>query len=103
MAKEIDLQARQRRLAWFLILPAVVVVVLVIGYPLIQVIVYSFLKYKLDVVTPPELHRAEQLRVHLHRPSLLGRGESHPDLQLLFGHPRNGAWAGHRHGGQFKI
>ena len=53
MAKEIDLQARQRRLAWYLILPAVLVVVLVIGYPLIQVIVYSFLKYKLDGVTPP--------------------------------------------------
>jgi trehalose/maltose transport system permease protein len=53
MAKEIDLQARQRRLAWFLVLPAVLVVVLVIGYPLIQVIVYSFLKYKLDGVTPP--------------------------------------------------
>jgi trehalose/maltose transport system permease protein len=55
MAKEIDLQARQRRLAWYLILPAVLVVVLVIGYPLIQVIVYSFLKYKLDGVTPPSL------------------------------------------------
>lgn len=53
MAREIDLQMRQRRLAWFLILPAVLVVVLVIGYPLIQVIVYSFLKYKLDGVTPP--------------------------------------------------
>jgi trehalose/maltose transport system permease protein len=53
VAREIDLQMRQRRLAWFLILPAVLVVVLVIGYPLIQVIVYSFLKYKLDGVTPP--------------------------------------------------
>ena len=53
MAREIDLQMRQRRLAWFLILPAVLVVVLVIGYPLIQVLVYSFLKYKLDGVTPP--------------------------------------------------
>ncbi|MBV9999746.1 MAG: sugar ABC transporter permease [Verrucomicrobia bacterium] len=53
MAREIDLQMRQRRLAWFLIMPAVLVVVLVIGYPLIQVIVYSFLKYKLDGVTPP--------------------------------------------------
>ena len=29
-----------------------IVVVLVIGYPLAQVIVYSFLKYKLDGVTP---------------------------------------------------
>ena len=53
MAREIDLYERQRRLAWYLILPAVVVVFLVIGYPLIQVIVYSFMKYKLDGVTPP--------------------------------------------------
>jgi trehalose/maltose transport system permease protein len=44
---------RQRRLAWFLIVPAVLVVFLVIGYPLIQVLVYSVLKYKLDGVTPP--------------------------------------------------
>jgi len=44
---------RQRRLAWFLIVPAVIVVLLVIGYPLIQVLVYSVLKYKLDGVTPP--------------------------------------------------
>jgi trehalose/maltose transport system permease protein len=53
MAKEIDLQARQKKLAWYLILPAVIVVLLVIGYPLLQVIFYSFLKYKLDGVTPP--------------------------------------------------
>jgi trehalose/maltose transport system permease protein len=53
MAKEIDLMERQRRLAWFLIVPAVLVVFLVIGYPLIQVFVYSLLKYKLDGVTPP--------------------------------------------------
>jgi len=53
VAREIDLYERQRRLAWYLILPAVVVVFLVIGYPLIQVIVYSFMKYKLDGVTPP--------------------------------------------------
>ena len=51
-AKQIDLYDKQRRLAWYLIIPAVLVVVLVIGYPLIQVIVYSFLKYKLDGVTP---------------------------------------------------
>lgn len=51
-AKQIDLYDKQRRLAWFLIIPAVLVVVLVIGYPLAQVIVYSFLKYKLDGVTP---------------------------------------------------
>ena len=53
MAREIDLYERQRRLAWYLILPAVVVVFLVIGYPLIQVLIYSFMKYKLDGVTPP--------------------------------------------------
>jgi trehalose/maltose transport system permease protein len=53
MAKEIDLMERQRRLAWILIVPAVLVVFLVIGYPLIQVLVYSVLKYKLDGVTPP--------------------------------------------------
>jgi trehalose/maltose transport system permease protein len=53
MAKEIDLLERQRRLAWYLIVPAVFVVFLVIGYPLIQVLVYSVLKYKLDGVTPP--------------------------------------------------
>ncbi|MBV9105785.1 MAG: sugar ABC transporter permease [Verrucomicrobia bacterium] len=53
MAKEIDLLERQRRLAWYLIVPAVLVVFLVIGYPLVQVLVYSVLKYKLDGVTPP--------------------------------------------------
>jgi trehalose/maltose transport system permease protein len=53
MAKQIDLLERQRRLAWYLIVPAVFVVFLVIGYPLIQVLVYSVLKYKLDGVTPP--------------------------------------------------
>jgi trehalose/maltose transport system permease protein len=53
VAKEIDLMERQRRLAWFLIVPAVIVVFLVIGYPLVQVLVYSVLKYKLDGVTPP--------------------------------------------------
>jgi len=52
VAREIDLMERQRRLAWFLIVPAVFVVLLVIGYPLIQVLVYSVLKYKLDGVTP---------------------------------------------------
>ena len=53
MARNIDLLERQRRLAWYLIVPAVLVVFLVIGYPLIQVLVYSVLKYKLDGVTPP--------------------------------------------------
>ncbi len=51
-AKAIDLLDRQRRLAWILILPAVIVVFLVVGYPLGQVLVYSLLKYKLDGVTP---------------------------------------------------
>jgi trehalose/maltose transport system permease protein len=51
--KEVDLLERQRRLAWYLILPAVFVVFLVIGFPLFQVIVYSFMKIKLDGVTPP--------------------------------------------------
>jgi trehalose/maltose transport system permease protein len=53
VTREIDLLERQRRLAWYLILPAVFVVFLVIGYPLVQVLVYSFMKYKLDGVTPP--------------------------------------------------
>ena len=53
MAKEVDLLERQRRLAWYLILPAVFVVFLVIGFPLCQVLVYSFMKIKLDGVTPP--------------------------------------------------
>jgi len=39
-------------LAWILITPAVFVVLLVVGYPLIQVVVYSFLNYRLDGVTP---------------------------------------------------
>ena len=53
MAREIDLLERQKRLAWYLILPSVFVVFLVIGFPLVQVIVYSFMKIKLDGVTPP--------------------------------------------------
>ncbi len=52
MAKTVDLYERQRRLAWYLIVPAVLVVLLVIGFPLAQVVVYSFMKYKLDGVTP---------------------------------------------------
>jgi trehalose/maltose transport system permease protein len=50
---EIDLYARQKRLAWFLITPSVLFVLLIIAYPFIQVVVYSFMKYKLDGVTPP--------------------------------------------------
>jgi trehalose/maltose transport system permease protein len=53
VAREIDLLERQRRLAWYLILPAVFVVFLVIGFPLFSVIVDSFMKLKLDGVTPP--------------------------------------------------
>jgi trehalose/maltose transport system permease protein len=52
VAKEIDLHARQRRLAWFLITPSVFVVLLIIAFPTIQVLVYSVLKVKLDGVTP---------------------------------------------------
>jgi trehalose/maltose transport system permease protein len=51
--KEIDLYARQKRLAWFLIAPSVLVVLVIIAYPTVQVFVYSFMKYKLDGVTPP--------------------------------------------------
>jgi trehalose/maltose transport system permease protein len=53
VAREIDLLERQRRLAWYLVLPAVFVVFLVIGFPLFSVIVDSFMKLKLDGVTPP--------------------------------------------------
>ena len=53
MIKEIDLYARQKRLAWFLIAPSVLVVLVIIAYPTIQVFVYSFMKYKLDGVSPP--------------------------------------------------
>jgi trehalose/maltose transport system permease protein len=51
--KEIDLYARQKRLAWFLVAPSVLVVLIIIAYPTIQVFVYSVMKYKLDGVTPP--------------------------------------------------
>ncbi|HEY5894783.1 MAG TPA: sugar ABC transporter permease [Chthoniobacterales bacterium] len=52
MAKSVELLDYQRKLAWWLILPAVVVVFLVIGFPLFQVIKYSFMQYRLDGVTP---------------------------------------------------
>ncbi|MBV9273005.1 MAG: sugar ABC transporter permease [Verrucomicrobia bacterium] len=39
-------------MAWFLIAPAVLVVLVIIAYPTIQVLVFSFMKYKLDGVTP---------------------------------------------------
>ncbi|HEY5746451.1 MAG TPA: sugar ABC transporter permease [Chryseolinea sp.] len=48
-----DLLDHQKKLAWWLILPAVFVVALVIGYPLLQVIAYSFMEYRLDGVAPP--------------------------------------------------
>jgi trehalose/maltose transport system permease protein len=51
-AKEIDLYARQKRLAWILITPSVLVVLLIIAFPTIQVLVYSVLRCKLDGVTP---------------------------------------------------
>ncbi|HET9378950.1 MAG TPA: sugar ABC transporter permease [Chthoniobacterales bacterium] len=51
-AKEIDLYARQKRLAWVLITPSVLVVLLIIAFPTIQVLVYSVLRCKLDGVTP---------------------------------------------------
>jgi trehalose/maltose transport system permease protein len=51
-AKEIDLYARQKRLAWLLITPSVLVVLLIIAFPTIQVLVYSVLHCKLDGVTP---------------------------------------------------
>jgi trehalose/maltose transport system permease protein len=53
VAKEIDLQMRQRRLAWFLVTPAVVIVIMIIGFPLIQVVVDSFLHKKADGSVPP--------------------------------------------------
>ena len=65
MAREIDLLERQKRLAWYLILPAVFVVFLVIGFPLAQVIVYSFMKIKLDgyrMATRIERGRAKLLK-----------------------------------------
>jgi trehalose/maltose transport system permease protein len=53
VAKEIDLQMRQRRLAWFLVTPAVVIVIMIIGFPLIQVVADSFLHKKADGSVPP--------------------------------------------------
>ncbi|HEY5753745.1 MAG TPA: sugar ABC transporter permease, partial [Chthoniobacterales bacterium] len=53
MARTPDLLDHQKKLAWWLILPAVFVVALVIGYPLFQVVAYSFMEYRLDGVTPP--------------------------------------------------
>jgi len=68
MAREIDLNERQRKLAWYLILPAVAVVLLVIGYPLLQVIVYSFMEYRLDGVTPASFVALENYKFVLTDP-----------------------------------
>jgi trehalose/maltose transport system permease protein len=51
--KEIDLQMRQRRLAWFLVMPAVVIVIMIIGFPMFQVIADSFFHKKADLSVPP--------------------------------------------------
>lgn len=53
MAKSVELLDYQRKLSWWLVLPAVFVVFLVIGYPLFQVLRYSVMEYRLDGVTPP--------------------------------------------------
>lgn len=53
MAKEIDLQMRQRRLAWVLITPAVVIVIMIIGFPMFQVFADSFFHKKADLSVPP--------------------------------------------------
>jgi trehalose/maltose transport system permease protein len=68
MAREIDLNERQRKLAWYLIVPAVLVVLLVVGYPLLQVVVYSFMEYRLDGVTPPSFAALENYRYVLTDP-----------------------------------
>ena len=52
MATEIDLYARQKRLAWFLIVPAVLVVLLVVGYPLILVVINSFQQVDVNGAEP---------------------------------------------------
>jgi trehalose/maltose transport system permease protein len=54
MAKEIDLYARQKRLAWFLVIPAVVVVLLIVAYPLVQVVYTSFFRANLDGSVEPK-------------------------------------------------
>ncbi|MBV8212859.1 MAG: sugar ABC transporter permease [Verrucomicrobia bacterium] len=54
MAKEIDLYARQKRLAWFLVTPAVFIVLLIVAYPLIQVVYTSFFRAKLDGSVEPK-------------------------------------------------
>ena len=48
------LALRQVRLAWILVLPTLLVVVLVAGYPLAQVFYWSFFKADIAFVEPPE-------------------------------------------------
>uniref|UniRef100_A0A831UHC6 Sugar ABC transporter permease n=2 Tax=Thermus islandicus TaxID=540988 RepID=A0A831UHC6_9DEIN len=48
------LTQRQVRLAWFLVLPTLLVVVLVAGYPLAQVFYWSLFKADIAFVEPPE-------------------------------------------------
>ncbi|WP_026234711.1 carbohydrate ABC transporter permease [Calidithermus timidus] len=48
------LTVRQTRLAWLLVLPTLLVVVLVAGYPLAQVFYYSFFKADIAFVERPE-------------------------------------------------
>ena len=48
------LTLRQVRLAWILVLPTLLVVVLVAGYPLAQVFSWSFFKADIAFVEPPE-------------------------------------------------
>ncbi|AFH37950.1 carbohydrate ABC transporter permease [Thermus thermophilus] len=48
------LTLRQVRLAWILVLPTLLVVVLVAGYPLAQVFYWSFFKADIAFVEPPE-------------------------------------------------
>jgi trehalose/maltose transport system permease protein len=51
VAKEIDLYARQKRLAWFLITPSVLVVLLIIAYPTVQVtIIFTIVSVILESV-----------------------------------------------------
>ena len=83
MARTVDLYEKQRRLAWYLIVPAVLVVLLVIGFPLAQVIVYSFMKYKLDGVTPASFRRPRELRVCLLRSGLVACGLEYSGIHLF--------------------
>lgn len=48
------LTLRQTRLAWILVLPTLIVVALVAGYPLAQVFYYSFTKSDIAFVEPPK-------------------------------------------------